>query len=355
VLRDGTTFVPIRDIAEALGAEVWWNGVSRTVGINKGDTNIAFVIGSTTARVNGKEIRMMPSYIVDGTTMVPVRFVSEALGLHVGWDGATRTVSILPSTYTVKSGDTLFKIATLYGTSVASIQKANNMTGTEIYPGQKLQIGKPEINQPAIQTPQAATQENTVTYITYTIASGDNMWDLSQKFGLPMAELLKANNMTTNSTLSVGQKITIPVHHIAVKATPSEKHGEYLDWWTEAQYVFPIGKVATVTDFATGRSFQVKRTIGANHADCEPLTATDAAIIKEVWGGSYSWKERAVIVKVDGRKIAASMASMPHDVSYIKDNNFNGHFDIHFKNSTRHNDGKVTPAHQTQIKIAAGV
>lgn len=61
-------------------------------------------------------------------------------------------------------------------------------------------------------------------------------------------------------------------------------------------------------------------------------------MIKEVWGGEYSWKERAVIVEVDGRKIAASMASMPHDVSYIKDNNFNGHFDLHFKNSTRHKD-----------------
>lgn len=46
---------------------------------------------------------------------------------------------------------------------------------------------------------------------------------------------------------------------------------------------------------------------------------------------------------------------MPHDVSYIKDNNFNGHFDLHFKNSTRHKDGLVSPAHQEQIKIAAGI
>jgi hypothetical protein len=133
------------------------------------------------------------------------------------------------------------------------------------------------------------------------------------------------------------------------------KYGEYLDWWTEAQYVFLINKVATVTDFKTGRSFQVKRTIGANHSDTEPLTAADAAIIKEVWGGQYSWAERAVIVNVDGRKIAGSMASMPHDIEYIKDNNFPGHFDIHFRNSTRHVDGTVSEAHQRQIQIAAGL
>ena len=62
-----------------------------------------------------------------------------------------------------------------------------------------------------------------------------------------------------------------------------------------------------------------------------------------------------MIVSVDGRKIAASMASMPHDIDFIKDNNFNGHFDIHFKNSTRHVDGAVSDAHQRQIAIAAGV
>jgi hypothetical protein len=145
------------------------------------------------------------------------------------------------------------------------------------------------------------------------------------------------------------------VHNIAVQERVSEKHGEYLDWWTEAQYVFPINKVATVTDFQTGRTFKIKRTTGAFHADCEPLTARDAAIIKEVWGGSYSWTERAVIVVVDGRKIAASMSSMPHDVEYIKDNNFNGHFDLHFRNSTRHKDGMISQAHQAQIRIAAGV
>lgn len=170
-----------------------------------------------------------------------------------------------------------------------------------------------------------------------------------------MAELLKVNNMMENSPLSIGQKIIIPVYHIAPKNRVSERHGEYLDWWSEAQYLFPINKVATVIDFQTGKSFKVKRTTGAFHADCEPLTAKDAAIIKEIWGGNYSWKERAVIVQVDGRKIAASMASMPHDVEYITDNNFDGHFDIHFKNSIRHKDGMISNAHQEQIKIAAGI
>jgi len=302
VIKSGTTYVPVRELVEALGGEVWWNGESQTVGINRGNVKIAFTLGSTKARVNGQLVTMQPSYLYSNKTMVPLRFISEALGFHVHWDGGTQTV---------------------------------NITSTKQPSGEQL--------------------SNEVTYTSYTVQSGDNMWNLSIQFGVPMTELLQVNNMTENSGLSVGQKIIVPVHHIAVKERASEKHGEYLDWWTEAQYVFPIGKIATVRDFQTGRAFQVKRTIGANHADCEPLTANDAAIMKEVWGGSYSWKERAVIVEVDGRKIAASMASMPHDIQYITNNNFDGHFDIHFRNSTRHSDGKISESHQKQVRIAAGI
>jgi hypothetical protein len=170
-----------------------------------------------------------------------------------------------------------------------------------------------------------------------------------------MSELLRANNFTESTSLSIGQVIRIPVHSVPVTSVPGPQYGEYLDWWTQAQYLFTINKTARVIDFQTGRSFYVKRTIGANHSDSEPLTSQDAAIIKEIWGGTYSWKTRAVIVEVDGRRIAASMTSMPHGIEYIGDNSFDGHFDIHFLNSTRHNDGTVDPYHQTQIKMAAGV
>ncbi|MGI6578412.1 MAG: LysM peptidoglycan-binding domain-containing protein [Eubacteriales bacterium] len=360
VNRNGTVYVPVRDLANALGASVWWNAGSKTVGINKGSTKIAFVIGANTARVNGKSVSMPSSYIVNGVTMAPIRFVAESLGQQISWNDATNTVNVGAGgsvsvgtggsdTYTVKPGDTLWKIANAHGLSVSSLQAINSLSGTTIYPGQQLVV------KPGTGTVDPTPSVNTVTYKSYTVQSGDTIWDLSIKFGIPQQELLKANNLTMSSRLSVGQKLTIPVHHIAVKPTVSANHGEYLDWWSEAQYVFPINKIATVTDFKTGRSFKIKRTIGANHADCEPLTASDAAIIKEIWGGAYSWSERAVIVNVDGRKIAASMASMPHDVDYVKNNNFNGHFDLHFRNSTRHIDGTVNNAHQNQIKIAAGL
>ncbi len=345
---NGTTYVPVRAISEALGASVWWNSESNTVGINKDDNNIAFIAGSSVARVNGVQTTIQPTKLINNTTYVPVRFIPEALGLYVNWDEKTNTVSIAEhkiNTYVVAAGDSLWSLAKKYNTSVTALKAANSLASDTIYVGQRLTI---PINQIENGTPS-------VTYTSHTIKQGDNLWDLSIYYGIPLTELLKVNNLSQYSTLTIGQNLTIPVHSIPVKSTVSEKHGELLDWWTEAQYVFTINDVAKVTDFQTGKTFYVKRTIGANHADCEPLTVKDAEIIKEVWGGEYSWTSRAIIVEIDGRRLAASMSSTPHDIQYITDNNFNGHFDIHFLNSTRHSDGLITESHQIQIKIAAGV
>lgn len=352
VMLDGTTYLPLRPLAESLGATVWYNNESNTVGINREDIKIAFVLGSSFARVNGNQIATSESRIINNTTYVPVRFVSETFGLNVDWNSQTKTVRVSEpqkKTYTIVSGDNLWLIAKRFGTSVSAIKEVNNLTSDVIYVNQKLTI-------PTTTniTPQEYT-EPTVTYINHRVVQGDNIWNLSIQYGIPMTELLKVNNLTQNSALSLGHEVRIPIHHIPVKPVVSARHGELLNWWTEAQYVFPIGEVAKVTDFKTGRTWNIKRTIGANHADSEPLTAQDAAIMKEVWGGSYSWSARAVILEIDGRRVSASISSMPHSIQYINNNNFNGHFDVHFLNSTRHKDGQITEEHQRQIKIAAGI
>ena len=246
-------------------------------------------------------------------------------------------------TYKVASGDTLWLIARRFNTTVDNLRRLNNLTSDTIFVGQVLIVSAPVSTAPY------------KTYTTHTVASGDNLWSISIKYGIPMPELMAENNLTQSSILRIGQVLRVPVHVIPVTQTPGPMFGEYLDWFKAAQYLLPIGKTARVIDVATGQSFNFKRTTGAFHADCEPLTAEDAATIKRIWGGSYSWSTRAVIVEVDGRRIAASMSSMPHDVQHIQGNNFSGHFDLHFLNSTRHKDNLVDPHHQAQIRIAAGV
>lgn len=262
------------------------------------------------------------------------------------------------TTYIVQSGDVLWKIAMNHGTTVEAILAYNGLSnGAYIEVGQALKI--PTQPSPPVQTQPlplpAPTEGPWVENQTYTVEKGDTGWSISLKFGIPFSEFLKANQMNQSSYLSIGQQVTIPVHHVPVKPTATPTAGELLDWWTEAQYVFPIGKTAKVTDIQTGLSWNLKRSFGEFHADCEPLTPEDAEMMKKIWGGTYSWAVRPVIVEVDGRRLAASVSSMPHDIETIKDNNFDGHHDMHFLNSRRHKDYLVDQQHQNAIKIAAGV
>lgn len=279
--------------------------------------------------------------------------------------------------YTVKSGDTYWKIAQNYGVSLSELLAANNaQTNSALTVGQTITIPVSSSGGSSSGGSSASTQPY-ITYKTYTVKSGDTFWTIANDCGIPMEELLSCNKLTTSSTIYTGMKLTVPVHNVPVTSTPSSKYGEYLDWWTQAQYVLPVGAVFTVQDFATGATFTAKRTTGAGHADCEPLTASDTAKMKAIWGGTFSWTRRPILIYYNGRKLAASASSMLHagndnapgglwtswrsddygagyNFDWVKGNNAHGVFDIHFLNSTRHSDGTVDSKHQTNIRTAAG-
>lgn len=87
--------VPMRGLFEAQGAELTWNGASKTLIATKDDLTLTYRIGETTADLNGKPVNLsVPGRIADGYTLVPLRFVSETLGSAVKWTPETRTVHI---------------------------------------------------------------------------------------------------------------------------------------------------------------------------------------------------------------------------------------------------------------------
>ncbi len=124
--------------------------------------------------------------------------------------------------------------------------------------------------------------------------------------------------------------------------------------WDEVKIIFPRYTLAVITDVETGKSFQVERRGGTYHADVQPLTARDTQVLKEVYQGRWSWKRRAVVMEIGGRKIAASINGMPHGSGRIQGNDFRGHFCMHFLQSRVHKSGKVDLAHQMMVWKAAG-
>ncbi|MEW9701725.1 stalk domain-containing protein [Paenibacillus sp. SI8] len=92
---NGSTFVPMRGIFEALGAKIEWNQADRSVRGTKNNSSVWLQIGSTDALVNGKVVVLeVEPRIVNNTTMVPVRLISEALGATVTWDAEQQIVQI---------------------------------------------------------------------------------------------------------------------------------------------------------------------------------------------------------------------------------------------------------------------
>ncbi|KRE90469.1 hypothetical protein ASG89_09280 [Paenibacillus sp. Soil766] len=139
-----------------------------------------------------------------------------------------------------------------------------------------------------------------------------------------------------------------------VQSLRAKHYGEMLPW-EEANLVLPKYSSFTVVDLMSGLTFEGQRRAGSHHADVQPLTKTDSATLKSIYGGKWSWDRRAVLVKLDGRTLAASMHGMPHGGDGIPGNDFNGHFCIHFLGSVTHGSRSVDPAHQVMVHRAAGL
>lgn len=132
------------------------------------------------------------------------------------------------------------------------------------------------------------------------------------------------------------------------------EYGEYMEWGEVAK-LFPRYGNAEVVDLDTGLRFSVQRRGGTYHADVQPLTAGDTGVMKQIYGGRWSWKRRAVLVLAGGRQIAGSMNGMPHGGGHIRGNDFPGHFCIHFRGSRLHINGREDLAHGMMVFKAAGM
>ena len=369
-IYNNTTYVPLYDLGKAIGGSVWWNDASNTVGINKNDNMIAFVRGSGLARVNGVQVKMPPSIVIEGVTYAPLRFIAENLGYTVELNTSTQTVNISsPSakkmnSYTVVAGDSLWKIANKYGISVDSLKKANNLTGDIIYPGQVLIIPGAAGTTPAPSTPapeQPPASNTKWPDVTYIVQAGDTATSISKKFGVPAQQILKYNYMDADEWFNAGEKIAISGYAPRTyTVTPGQdkaplRRGTAVDWNLEGQYLLKRGDTFTVVDVDTGKQFRAKMIGGYNHADIEPLTASDTNIMKSLFG-TWKWSPRAVVIYHNGMNIAASLSGMPHGVDTIE-NGVNGHFDLYMKNSTSHSTStsKVyIQEHQNMVMKAAG-
>ena len=151
---------------------------------------------------------------VNGTQATAPTATTPATTTKPATPKVTAPAPTTSSTYIVKSGDTLGKIANLYKTTVKNIQQLNNISSHIIYPGQKLTVsGTVQATPPAATpspapvAPKPAVPTNPANTV-YTIVSGDTLSGIGYRHRSTVDQLMKWNNLTSTS-LRVGQKLKI--------------------------------------------------------------------------------------------------------------------------------------------------
>lgn len=163
-----------------------------------------------TTIMSGQELDI--PYIAGGTYVASSDAVSYETDPEpvVSRSTMSRTSTARTTTrYTVKSGDTLGKIASNYGVSMASIQSANNMRGTVVKRGQVLTIPGSSTAASETVTVEKTNYSASASGTRYTVVRGDTLGSISRKFGVSMASIQSANNMS-GSVVKYGQVLTIP-------------------------------------------------------------------------------------------------------------------------------------------------
>lgn len=94
IMKGDRVFIPIRGISEDTGASVKFTNEDKKVTIMKNDKTISFNVGSNVATVNGEVKELPESFILNGRTMLPLRFINEMLGYRVDWSNTDKSVTI---------------------------------------------------------------------------------------------------------------------------------------------------------------------------------------------------------------------------------------------------------------------
>ncbi|MEK3710923.1 LysM peptidoglycan-binding domain-containing protein [Bacillus sp. FSL K6-1005] len=109
--------------------------------------------------------------------------------------------------YTVKSGDSLWKIANKYNLTVQQIRNSNNLKSDVLYVGQVLKLTG-QSSSGTSTSPSSSNSSSGTTTTTYTVKSGDSLWVIAQKFNVTAQQIREKNNLKTD-VLQIGQKLTI--------------------------------------------------------------------------------------------------------------------------------------------------
>lgn len=230
--------------------------------VKKGDTvsGIAARHGLSTASVLALNGLGWSSLIFPGQQLILSKGSVTPLPTNPAPATATPATPATPTpsgttVYTVKSGDTVSKIAATYGVSTASVLNLNGLSWSSIiYPKQQIKIpaggnAAPATTPPASPAPAGTSPAPaTCTGVSYTIVSGDTVTKIANKFGVSVQQVLQANGLGLNSLIFAGQALNIP--GATLISNDCQVHAELTtEMRINAKIIVEVGRAAGVSDY----------------------------------------------------------------------------------------------------------
>ena len=178
-------------------------------------------------------------------------------------------------TYTVKKGDSLYSIASLYGTNVNTLISLNNLKSNSLSIGQKLLV--PEKYQSPITVPN---------YTNYTVKKGDSLYSIARKFNVSIDTIIKDNSLNSNN-LSIGQNLKIRTSTPSIGDVEEECFGiEYIPPSNISTINYTVKKGDSLYKIANQYNTSVSELIRLNNLTTSNLSI--GQILKVPTSGSSS-------------------------------------------------------------------
>ena len=180
---------------------------AKTYTIKSGDTLSGIAVKYSTTVSKLKSWNSLKSDLIFPGQVIKVSAGSTSTGSSSSTSSSTGgTSSSTSNTYTVKSGDTLSKIASKHSITVSQLMSWNNLSSTIIYPAQVLKVTKPSTTSGSSSS--TSSSGSTTSATTYTVKSGDTLGKIAKTYSLTVSQIKSMNGLTSD-IIYVGQKLKI--------------------------------------------------------------------------------------------------------------------------------------------------
>ncbi len=191
-----------------------------------------------------------------------------------------RAVSAGDNVYVVQQNDTLSSIALMYGTTVSALAAANNLQNADVIGAGDTLV----IPDGAIPTSERASASSAGTATSYTVQSGDTLSSIALQYGVSVANLESANNVSDGSIIQVGQQLVVPAGSTTNTAPSSTSNSS------------DIESIITTQAQNAGVDVALVKAVAWQESGWQMVTASDGGIgVMQLMPDSVDWVSTSLL------------------------------------------------------------